>query len=70
MIDFVSFIILGSVILSWIQLPREHPLMRLSDTLTEPLLAPVRKLLPAAGGLDFSPMIVLIALQILKGLLH
>jgi YggT family protein len=37
--------------------------------LTEPLLAPVRNILPPMGGFDFSPMIVLIAVDILRRLL-
>ena len=37
--------------------------------LTEPVLAPIRKVLPPMGGLDLSPMVLPIALQLLKGLL-
>jgi len=33
--------------------------------LTEPVLAPIRRILPATGGLDFSPLIVLVILSIL-----
>ncbi|MBM4319458.1 MAG: YggT family protein, partial [Deltaproteobacteria bacterium] len=42
---------------------------RITGLLTEPLLAPIRKVLPAVGGLDFSPMILLLALQLLRNLL-
>lgn len=34
---------------------------------TEPILSPVRGLLPALGGLDFSPLVVIILLQLLNG---
>jgi YggT family protein len=34
-----------------------------------PFLAPIRRILPPMGGLDLSPMVLLIALQVLKGLL-
>jgi YggT family protein len=37
--------------------------------LTEPALAPIRRALPSIGGLDFSPMVLLLALQVLKQLL-
>jgi YggT family protein len=37
--------------------------------LTEPLLAPIRRVLPPMGGLDLAPMVLLIALQLLKRLL-
>jgi YggT family protein len=36
---------------------------------TEPILAPVRRLLPPFGGLDFSPLIVIIVLQVINGYL-
>lgn len=38
--------------------------------LTEPLLAPIRRLLPSSGGIDLSPMILLIGLWLLRSLLR
>jgi len=35
---------------------------------TEPILSPVRRILPAFGGLDFSPLVVILGLQLLRGL--
>ena len=35
---------------------------------TEPILSPVRRVLPAFGGLDFSPLVVILGLQLLRGL--
>ncbi len=37
---------------------------------TEPVLAPVRRLLPPFGGIDFSPLVVIILLQVLNGFLQ
>jgi YggT family protein len=37
---------------------------------TEPVLAPVRRVLPPFGGLDFSPLVVIILLQVLSGFLQ
>lgn len=68
-IDLYSLVVLVAVILSWIQLDRRNPLVTITHALTEPVLAPIRKILPVMGGLDLSPMVLLIALQILKGLL-
>ena len=68
-IDIYSIIVLVSVIISWIQLPSDNPIAKLTDTFTEPLLKPIRRVLPDMGGLDFSPMLLLIALQFLKRLL-
>jgi YggT family protein len=69
LIDLYSLVVLAAVILSWIQLDRRNPLAAVVYSLTEPLLAPIRSVLPPMGGLDFSPMVLLFALQILKGVL-
>ena len=69
LIDVYSLIIVAAVVVSWTNVPREHPAVRLLHRLTEPLLAPVRKILPPMGGMDFSPLLVLIALRVLASLL-
>ena len=68
-IDMYSFIVFGAVIISWIQLPPSSPVVRFLHTATEPVLAPIRRVLPDMGGLDFSPLVLLIGLRILRGLL-
>ena len=70
LIDLYSLVVLVAVILSWVPLDRRNPLATITHGLTEPVLAPIRKVLPPVGGLDLSPMVLLIALQILKGLLY
>jgi YggT family protein len=47
---------------------RRHPLAAIVFKLTEPVLAPLRKVLPPVAGLDFSPMVLLIALRVLRRL--
>ena len=69
LIDLYSLVVLVAVILSWVSLDRRNPLVTITRGLTEPVLAPIRNVLPPMGGLDLSPMVLLIALQILKGLL-
>jgi YggT family protein len=69
LIELYSLVVLAAVVLSWIQLDRRNPLAAAVYGLTEPLLAPIRNWLPPMGGLDLSPMVLLIALQILKSLL-
>ena len=68
-VDLYSLMVLVAVILSWVPPDRRNPLMTITRGLTEPVLEPIRKLLPPMGGLDLSPMVLLIALQMLKGLL-
>lgn len=67
LIDLYSLVVLVAVVISWIQLPRNNPIVGIVNMLTEPLLAPIRGLLPTMGGLDFSPLILLFLLRILKG---
>lgn len=68
-IDLYSLIVVVAVIMSWVRLDRRNPLVSMLDGLTEPLLGPIRRMLPPMGGLDLSPMVLLLALQVLKGLL-
>jgi YggT family protein len=57
------------VIVSWINPHTNNPAISLIYSLTEPLLAPARRLLPPLAGLDLSPLVVLLALQVAKMLL-
>ena len=65
-IDLYSLIVLGAVILSRVHLPSGNPVVQVVNRLTEPLLQPIRRALPAMGGLDFSPVVLLVGLQIVK----
>lgn len=69
LIDLYSLVVLAAVVVSWIRLDRRNPFVAFIESLTEPLLGPIRQALPPMGGLDFSPMVLLIALQILRSLL-
>jgi YggT family protein len=69
LIDLYSLVVLVAVVLSWVRLDSRNPLVTITRALTEPILVLIRKVLPPMAGLDLSPMVLLIALQILKGLL-
>jgi YggT family protein len=69
LIDLYSLVVLVAAILSWVPLDQRNPLVTITHALTEPVLAPIRRVIPPMSGLDLSAMILLIALQILKGLL-
>jgi len=60
-----SFVILARVLMSWVQVDPNSPLARTLIDLTEPVLAPIRNLLPPTAGLDFSPIIAIVLLQII-----
>ncbi len=59
------FAVFIRVLLSWIAPDTYSPVGSLLETLSEPLLRPARKLLPPVGGLDLSPIVVIILLQLL-----
>ena len=69
LIDLYTVVVFVAVIISWLQLPPHNPIVRYTRMLTEPLLAPIRRILPPAGGLDFSPMVLLILLRIIRGIM-
>ena len=64
-----SILVFARVIISWMGSGSTHPLVLLVFRLTEPVLAPVRSILPSFGGLDFSPVLVLIGIQVLERVL-
>jgi len=67
--DIYFWAILIRVILSWVGPDPRQPAVVIIGQLTEPLMARARNLLPAMGGLDFSPILILIGLQLLEILL-
>ena len=68
-VELYSFVILARVLMSWVNIDPYSPLARVIFDLTEPVLAPVRNMLPPSAGLDFSPIIVMVLLQILGQIL-
>ncbi len=67
-INVYFFAILLRVILSWVMPYGMHrnPAGDLLVSLTEPLMRPARRLIPPVGGLDLSPIVVLVGLQLLQ----
>lgn len=63
------FSILIQVILSWVSPGTYNPVTAILHGLNEPILKPVRRLMPAVSGFDLSPLLALIGLQILKMLI-
>ncbi len=58
------FAIIIQAIASWVAPGAHNPVLRLIEALTEPLLRPIRQLLPNLGGLDLSPLVVIVLLQL------
>ena len=68
LIDLYSIVVLAAVVMSWVQADRRHPLVQWVYSMTEPVLAPIRRVLPPLGGLDLSPMVLLVVLRVVRDL--
>jgi len=66
--DILVLLIFIWAILSWI-LPPYHPVREALDRIVGPLLAPIRRVVPLAGMIDFSPMILMILIEIISRVL-
>ena len=69
LLNVFLFAILIQVIVSWINPGAYNPAVSLLYSLTEPVLRPFRRLIPPLSGLDLSPLVALIAIQLTKMLL-
>ncbi len=78
LVEFYIVVIIAAVVVSWLVAfgvlntynPFARSVVRMLDALTEPVFRQVRRIIPPLGGLDLSPLIVLIALQALKMLVN
>ena len=59
------FALIISVILSWVAQGSHNPAVTLVNQICEPLLAPIRRILPSMGGLDLSPIVAFLALNLI-----
>jgi len=65
-----ELILLARVLMSWLPgLDRSHPIARFLFDVTEPVLKPIRDLMPNTGGFDFSPLIVFLIINVLMQVL-
>jgi YggT family protein len=69
-LNIYYFVLLASIITSWVAQGSHNPAVILVQQIAEPILAPFRRRLPAMGGIDFSPMLAFAAIYILQILLR
>ncbi len=69
LINLYTVVIIVAAVVSWVNPDPYNPLVRILRTLTEPVYARIRRWLPfvVVGGLDLSPIVLLLALQLLNG---
>ena len=75
LIQIISFIsqalillVIISVILSYV-MDRYHPVRRWVDAIVEPMLLPIRRVVPLVGMLDFSPLVLILLIQLISSLI-
>lgn len=57
------------IILSWMPISRSNPIVTFIFDITEPILGPIRRVMPSLGGFDLSPMVALILIQVAERVL-
>ncbi len=65
--EILSLLIIISAVLSFFMSPF-HPIRQTIDRVLNPMLAPIRRVVPAIGGFDFSPLILLILIQVVSNI--
>jgi len=68
LLKIYTWVIIAGALITWVSLDPRNPIVRFLRQITEPVLAPARRLLPPwkTGGLDFSPLIVIFAIQMVE----
>ena len=66
LLPILQIALLGRVIISWVDPSNQWFISQALHELTEPFLAPIRRLLPNMGMIDFSPMIALLLMTIIQ----
>ena len=61
--------ILGRVIISWLNLSPYNPIVVILYQITEPILGPIRRVLPRMGMIDLSPMVAIIVMMVVQRIL-
>lgn len=64
----LSILVFVYVLLTWVLSPY-HPVRETLDRIVEPMLGPIRRMMPFTGGLDFSPFVLLLLIQLIRRLL-
>lgn len=65
----LNLAILVRILLSWMPIDRDNRLVRIVYDITDPILTPIQRVIPPVGGLDLSPMIALILIQVVQRIL-
>jgi YggT family protein len=65
-LNILSYAILGRVLLSWVDQTGSMRVTQILNEITEPILAPLRSIMPSGGMFDFTPIIAMLLLQVIE----
>jgi len=69
LLDIYLIIIIARVVISWLNIDHSNQIVQMIYKMTEPVLKPVRKVIPILGGFDLSPIVVFFGINFLKSVL-
>jgi YggT family protein len=69
-LSLYNYVILARVLISWFNPNPYNPIVDAIYRLTEPVLAPIRRILPPMGGFDLSPLVVFFILMFLRRIIY
>lgn len=70
MIQLLILAILARAVLSWFVRDPYNPIMQVLNSITEPILEPLRRIMPRMGMMDFTPLVAIIVLSIIAGMVR
>jgi len=65
LVQVLTFAIIARALLSWFPIAPGNPLVSFLNSITEPFLAPLRRVVPRVGMLDITPLIAILLLQVI-----
>ena len=68
-LSLYMWIVIARAVISWVNPDPYNPIVRFLISATEPLLYPIRRRLPSLGGMDFSPILVILAIIFIQSFL-
>jgi YggT family protein len=69
LIQILAFAIFARAIISWFPIDRSGPVVQALNAVTEPILEPLRRVIPPIGMIDITPMVAMILLLVIGGIL-
>jgi YggT family protein len=64
-LEIYFYIIVARVIISWIRVDPYHPVVQFLIRVTDPVLEPIKSILPPIGGFDLSPIVAILIIRVL-----